>query len=74
MPSLACLRLYDNRTQFEKGKAIEEPRSLLEMRAAKRPHPAMLVNAADTPDRATPTLEVVFHPPCLVLGFDSSAS
>ncbi len=61
MPSLAHLRVYDNSTQFEKGKAIGEPRLLLEMRAAKRLHPAMLANAADTPQWVKPALEVAFE-------------
>lgn len=61
MPSLAHLRVYDNSAQFEKGQAIGEPKLLLEMRAAKRLHPARLAGAADTPEWAKPVLEVAFE-------------
>lgn len=61
MPSLAHLRLYDNSTPFEIGQAIGEPILLLEMRAAKRLHPATLTDAADTPEWAKPALEMAFE-------------
>ncbi|WP_397475872.1 hypothetical protein [Pusillimonas sp.] len=61
MPSLACLRVYDNSTQFEQGQAIGEPKLLLQMRAAKRLHPATLADAADTPEWAKPALEAAFE-------------
>lgn len=61
MPHLAHLRLYDNSTTFASGQAIDEPILLLEMRAAKRLHPATLADAADTPEWAKPALEVAFE-------------
>lgn len=61
MPSLAHLRLYDNSTQFDIGQAIGDPILVLEMRAAKRLHPATLISAATTPEWAKPALEVAFE-------------
>jgi len=61
MPSLAYLRVYDNSTQFAKGQAIGEPKLLLEMRAAQRIHPAMLIEAVDAPEWVKPALEAAFE-------------
>ncbi len=61
MPSLAYLRIYDNSASFKKGQAIGEPRLLLEMRAARRLYPAILAEAAATPEWAKPALEVAFE-------------
>jgi len=61
MPSLAYLRVYDNSTQFAKGQAIGEPKLLLEIRAAQRIHPAMLIEAVDAPEWVKPALEAAFE-------------
>jgi|SRR5690554_4222348 len=61
MPSLAHLRLYDNSTQFDIGHAIGDPILVLEMRAAKRLHPATLIGAENTPEWAKPAVEVAFE-------------
>lgn len=61
MPHLAHLRVYDNSTQAPKGKAICEPKLLLEMHASKRLHPATLADAVNTPEWAKSALEVAFE-------------